>query len=98
MSYSVFIGILSNFDFGWEAWVFTAVSLLILFVGFSAYLALNKSHFASLDDGNKRKITIMAATFFGVFLLLGVVGLVSLVITYLIMISIISDYRLDASN
>lgn len=95
MNYTVYLGVLSSLDLDFQEWIFTSVILFFVFAGFSAYISLNRSYFSKNDKTNKNKILILISAFIGTFLLLGLVGLIVFVLMHFIMISFISDYRLD---
>jgi len=94
MNYSVFIGFITNLTFSWDGWLMFVIVCLILFVFLSSYVALNRSDFVKNDSSNKSKLLILSLIAIVCLVLTGIVGFISFLLVYLIMISIITDYRL----
>jgi len=93
MTYSLFIGLLDNLDISWESWTFLFIIFEVLIVSLIVYLALNKHSFKKNDSSNKNKIIFLMITFLITLVLFGIVGFITFLLTYLITISFLSDYR-----
>jgi len=98
MTYSVFIGFLSNIELDWRNWLFLIFVLWILSVSFSAYIALNESYFRKGDKRNKTKLLLLAVNSIMILILFGIIGFISFIINHLIIVSFISDYRLNEKD
>jgi hypothetical protein len=95
MTYNVFIGFLSNLNLSWQNWLFCILFLEIIFIAFSSYISLNKSYFKKYDNTNKAKIISLTISSISILILVGIIGFFTFIITYFIVISFISDYRLN---
>jgi len=93
MSYSFFLGFLDNLEIGWQNWTFLFIIFEVIIVSFIVFLTLNKHSFKKNDNNNKKKIIFLMSTFLIVLVLFGIVGFIIFLLTYLITISFLSDYR-----
>ena len=86
MTYSYYIGLLSNLSFdSVMAWVFLAITILIVGAVICAALEMKKS-------SSVRDIVAASALHIIALFVLGLVGFLLLLIEYLIIKSVISDY------